>query len=161
MKRQLGKEKRLEQIFSHAGKAFIVPVDDLLICGPAFQLSDYKSKIPLLSNPSISAILGFPGVFNQFYEELKQKPWIINLTTSTIRNNHIHKRLSVTLKSAIATGCTAVAVHVNVSAAEEGEMIQTLANVSCECQEYGIPLMAIIYARKRAAERVHPRHRGR
>lgn len=154
MKSQLGKERRLEQIFSHNGKAFVVPVDDLLICGPSFQLADYREKIPLLSDHRISAVLGFPGVFNQFYDDLKQKPWIINLTTSTIRSNHTFKRLSIPLKSAIAFGCTAVAVHVNVTDVEEGEMIRSLANVSCECQEYGIPLMAIIYARKRALDGV-------
>jgi DhnA family fructose-bisphosphate aldolase class Ia len=145
---QLGKQKRLNRILGENRKIFIVPVDDLLICGSDFQLSQYKEKIPLLETPEINAVLGFPGVFNQFYDKLKQKPWIINLTTSTIRNQHTEKRLSLSLEYAISLGCDAVAVHVNMTSPTEGEMLQNLASVSCECQRFGIPLMAIIYVRK-------------
>lgn len=96
----------------------------------------------------VDAILGYPGMFSQFYPQLHNKPWIINLTTSTVRSDHTNKRLSLTLKNAILMGGDAVAVHVNMSAPAEGEMIQNLAAVSYECQEYGIPLMAIIYLRR-------------
>jgi len=145
---QLGKQKRLERILGVNHKAFIVPVDDLLISGVDFQFNSYKEKIPLLNNQAIDAVLGFPGVFNQFYDSLKNKPWIVNLTTSTIRSNHANKIRSIALESAIALGCDAVAVHVNMTSPTEGEMIQNLAIASCECQKYGIPLMAIIYIRK-------------
>jgi DhnA family fructose-bisphosphate aldolase class Ia len=145
---QLGKQKRLNRILGENGKAFIVPVDDLLICGSDFQLSQYKEKVPCLEIPEINAVLGFPGIFNQFYNSLKQKPWIINLTTSTIRSQHTNKRLSLTLEYAISLGCDAVAVHVNMTSPTEGEMLQNLAYISCECQKFGIPLLAIIYARK-------------
>jgi len=145
---QLGKQKRLERILGVNRKAFIVPVDDLLISGTDFQFSSYQEKIPLLNDPAIDAVLGFPGVFNQFYDNLKNKPWIINMTTSTIRSNHANKLRSITLESAIALGCEAVAVHVNMTSPTEGKMIQNLAIASCECQKYGIPLMAIIYIRK-------------
>jgi len=56
--------------------------------------------------------------------------------------------LGLSLEYAISLGCDAVAVHVNMTSPTEGEMLQTLANVSCECQKFGMPLMAIIYIRK-------------
>jgi DhnA family fructose-bisphosphate aldolase class Ia len=145
---QLGKQKRLDRILGTNKKTFIVPIDDLLISGVNFQLASYREKIPLLSDPAIDAVLGFPGAFNQFYDELKNKPWIINLTTSTMRSNHTNKLHSISLENAISLGCEAVAVHVNMTSPTEGEMIQNLAMTSCECQKYGIPLMAIIYIRK-------------
>ena len=145
---QLGKQKRMNRILGENGKSFIVPVDDLLICGSDFQLSQYKDKVPLLEMSEIDAVLGFPGVFNQFYDSLRNKPWIINLTTSTIRSQHTEKKLSLTLEYAISLGCDAVAVHVNMTSPTEGEMLQNLASVSCECQKFGMPLMAIIYIRK-------------
>lgn len=145
---QLGKQKRLDRILSRNGKAFIVPMDDLLISGVENQLTNYHEKISMLGKLPINAVLGFPGAFYQFYHELQSKPWILNLTTSTIHSDHTNKRLSLTLKNAIATGCDAVAVHVNMTSPTEGKMIQNLAAVSCECQEHGIPLMAIIYARR-------------
>lgn len=145
---QLGKKKRLEHIFSRNGKAFIVPVDDLLISGPEYQLKDYKEKVSLVKETHASAVLGYPGLFNQFYSKLKEKSWIMNLTTSTIRCNHTDKKLAFNLKNAVFMGCDAVAVHVNLTSPTEGDMISNLAKIACECQEYGIPLMAIIYARK-------------
>jgi DhnA family fructose-bisphosphate aldolase class Ia len=144
----LGKQKRLEHIIKVGHKSFIVPVDDLLIMGVSGQLIQYKETIPLLKDPAIDAVLGFPGVFSQFYTDLRKKPWIINLTTSTSLSFHTYKRLSITLQNAISSGCDAVAAHVNLSSPNEGEMIQNLAYVSCECQKYGIPLMAIMYPRK-------------
>lgn len=147
MKPQIGKQKRLDNIFSKSGKTFIVPVDDLLICGSDFQLSQYKEKIALLENTPIDAILGFAGVFNQFYDSLHSKPWILNLTTSTIRNDHTYKRLSGSVENAIAKGADAVAVHVNITSPTEGEQINNLSIVSEACDKYGIPLMAITYIR--------------
>ena len=152
MMRQLGKQKRLDRLFKIHGRAFIVPVDDLLISGVGCQLVQYKEKIPLIADLPIDAVLGFPGVFNQFYNELNNKSWILNLTTSTFRNEHTYKRLSLSLENAISVGCDAVAVHVNITADNEGIMIQNLASTSCECQRYGIPLMAIIYVRNLDAE---------
>ena len=144
----LGKKKRLDRIFRDNGKTFIVPMDDLLICGADYQLSNYKEKIALLGEMGVDAVLGFPGVFNQFYSELKNKSWIMNMTTSTMRQDHTNKALSFTLKNAVSMGCDAVAVHVNITSPTEGKMIQNLAMLSCECQEVGMPLLAIIYARK-------------
>jgi len=152
MTRQLGKQKRLDQIFRSHGKSFIVPVDDLLIFGADRQLTQYREKIPLLADLPVDAILGYPGVFNQFYGELQNKSWIVNLTTSTFRSGHTYKRLSLSLENALSVGCDAAAVHVNVTDENEGIMIQNLASISCECQRYGVPLMAIIYARSLDAQ---------
>lgn len=148
MTEQIGKQKRLNRILARNGKAFIVPIDDLLISGTDHQMVDYQEKLSLFNRMPIDAVLGYPGAFSQFFSVLHRKPWIINLTTSTILNAHTEKRLSLTLKNAILAGADAVAVHVNMTAPTEGEMIQNLAAVSCECQEYGIPLLAIVYVRK-------------
>lgn len=150
----VGKQKRVDRILKAGHKAFIVPVDDLLISGVSGQLLYYQEKIPLLNNSAIDAVLGFPGVLNQFYSDLHEKAWIINLTTSTILNSHTDKRLSLTLENAILSGCDAVAVHVNFTSPQEGEMIRNLATVSCECQKFGIPLLAIAYPRKPDADSI-------
>ena len=144
---QLGKQKRIDRIMGKNGKTFIVPVDDLLISGADNQLLQYKEKIALLAETPINAVLGYPGVFRQFYDELQTKAWILNLTTSTIRSDHTSKRLSFSLEDAVSFGCDAVAVHVNLTSNNEGEMIQNLCWASSECNKYGIPLLAIVYVR--------------
>ncbi|MDR0697116.1 MAG: hypothetical protein LBF68_06285 [Christensenellaceae bacterium] len=147
MKTFIGKQRRLDRILGKKRKTFIVPVDDLLICGPDFQLSQYKEKIAALEHFPIDAVLGFPGVFEQFYDKLHTKSWILNLTTSTIRQEHTCKKLSGSVENAISKGADAVAVHINVTSPTEGEQICNLAAVSEECDRFGLPLMAIAYAR--------------
>lgn len=144
---QLGKTKRLDSIFRRNKRTFMVPVDDLLIGGPRYQFRDYKTKLHMLANADIDAVLGFPGVFRQFYSELKGKAWIINLTTSTILSEHTNKLFSLDLESALYYGCDAVAVHVNMTSKFEGNMIRNLGMISGMCNHYGIPLLAITYVR--------------
>lgn len=144
----LGKKKRLNKIFRENGRTFMVPIDDLLICGPENHLLNFEQKIELFDQLPIDAVLGYPGIFQQFYKYLKNKSWIFNLTTSTKYNNYTYKMQSLSLQNAIYNGADAVAVHVNISAPNENEMIRTLGNVSCECQNLGIPLMAIMYVRR-------------
>lgn len=149
---QLGKTKRLNTIFQGNRKAFIVPVDDLLISGPRYQLKDYEKKLRMLSSVNIDAVLGFPGVFTQFYHELKEKAWIINLSTSTVLSGHTNKQLSLDLETALYYGCDAVAVHVNIASKFAGNMIKNLGMISGQCNRYGIPLLAITYARGEQGE---------
>lgn len=145
---QLGKTKRLDNIFKRNKRTFMVPVDDLLIGGPRYQFENYKTKLRMLSNADIDAVLGFPGVFRQFYSELKGKAWIINLTTSTILSEHTNKLLSLDLESALYYGCDAVAVHVNMTSKYEGNMIRNLGAISGMCNRYGVPVLAITYIRR-------------
>lgn len=143
-----GKRKRLSRILSQCGGSIIVPIDDLLIFGPKGHLADYDKKIPLLKNTPINAIMGFPGVFKQFYQYLCGYPWIMNLTISTINQEHTYKKLAFTVDQAIRAGADAVAIHVNMTSPQEAEMISNLGSIAIDCDKYGIPLMGIMYARK-------------
>jgi DhnA family fructose-bisphosphate aldolase class Ia len=44
-------------------------------------------------------------------------------------------------------GADAVSIHVNVGAEDEGSMLSTLGSVSRSCQEWGMPLLAMMYPR--------------
>lgn len=144
----IGKKRRLGNIFDQNGKTIIVPTDDLLLFGPTGHLNNYKEKIHLLKNTPINAILGFPGFFKEFHNELMDKAWIMNLSISTTHNQHTYKKQAFSVEHAISLGADAVAIHVNITSPYENEMIENLANVAVKCDNFGIPLMAIIYARK-------------
>ncbi len=145
----IGKKRRLNNIFDpSSGRTIIVPTDDLLLFGPKGHLVNYKEKIRLLKNTPINAILGFPGFFKEFQNDLLDKAWIMNLSISTTQNQHTYKKLAFPVEHALSLGADAVAVHVNISSPYENEMIENLANVAVKCDNFGIPLMAIIYARK-------------
>jgi len=143
-----GKRKRLRRILGSDRGTIIVPIDDLLIFGTKEHLADYDIKIPLLENAPVNAVMGFPGVFKQFYKALCDLPWIMNLTVSTVNHDHTSKKLAFSVEQAINVGADAVAVHVNMTSPGEADMISSLGSVAIDCDKYGMPLMAIVYVRK-------------
>jgi len=44
-------------------------------------------------------------------------------------------------------GADAVSVHINVGAKQEDSMLATLGKVACECDDFGMPLLAMMYPR--------------
>jgi len=51
------------------------------------------------------------------------------------------------VQEAIRIGADGVSVHINVGAQDEDKMLQTLGKVAEECEQFGIPLLAMMYPR--------------
>jgi len=145
----LGKAFRLERLFDrNTRRTMIVPIDDSLIFGPSEGLSDMRKKIGQIVNASPNGILAFMGTFKNNADLVSDIGKIINLTASTTRSQHTRKVIVGTVKQAVASGMDCVAVHVNLTSSFEREMIHNLGVISSECEEYGMPLMAIMYPRR-------------
>ena len=52
-----------------------------------------------------------------------------------------------TVEEAIRLGADAVSLHINIGAKEEPEMLQKLGMVADKCDEWSIPLVAMMYPR--------------
>lgn len=144
----IGKSRRLRRIIRpDSGKTVIIPVDDLLIAGPKDGLDRPQAKLADIVAGQPDALLAFSGTFRAHADTLEAIPGILNVTASTVRGDHTRKVKVTDVTEAIALGVDAVAVHVNVTARGEGEMLQTLGFVAGECDRLGIPLMAIMYPR--------------
>lgn len=144
----VGKSRRIRKLFSQPqGKTIIVPLDDSLLAGPENGLEDLSEKVKKIVSGEPNGIIAFQGLLKNFNHIIKDVPCIMNLTASTSRSIHTRKILTGSLDLAIMMGVDAVAVHVNISSKHEREMIGILGMISCECEKYGIPLLAIIYAR--------------
>ncbi len=73
---------------------------------------------------------------------------IIHLSASTsLALDPNHKVLVTTVEEAIKVGADAVSVHINIGAEDEFEMLQGLGYVAGKCDEWGIPLLAMMYPR--------------
>ena len=53
------------------------------------------------------------------------------------------------VEEAVRLGADAVSVHINVGAKEEPEMLQMLGTISDKCDEWSVPLVAMMYAEER------------
>jgi DhnA family fructose-bisphosphate aldolase class Ia len=122
-------------------------LDDILLSGPEDGLRQLGQKIQQVKDGGANAILGFQGLLSRHAPELVGTPTLLNLTASTIRNTHTRKVQTGTVEQATQAGVDAVAVHVNITSLYETEMLKILADVSRDCSRFGMPLLAIMYAR--------------
>jgi fructose-bisphosphate aldolase/2-amino-3,7-dideoxy-D-threo-hept-6-ulosonate synthase len=73
---------------------------------------------------------------------------IIHLSGITLRCPHPNHKVQIgSVADAVRLGADAVSVHVNVGAEHETEMLSTMGKVACECDAFGIPLLAMMYPR--------------
>ena len=144
----IGKLIRLSRMFNQkSNRIVITPLDDALLAGPEGGLRDAKRKINQIVTGGADAIMGFKGLFERHYKEMQNVSGILNLTASTTRNKHTRKVLVSSVEEAVKLGLDCVGVHVNISSEYETEMLKILGEVSRACEDFGIPLMGIMYPR--------------
>ena len=51
------------------------------------------------------------------------------------------------VEDAIRLGADGISVHINIGAKEEPEMLQKLGMISDKCNEWNVPLIAMMYPR--------------
>lgn len=122
-------------------------LDDILLSGPELGLRRVDQKIKQVKAGNADAILGFRGLLTRHADILAGRPTLMNLTASTTRTTHTRKVQVATVEQAVQMGVDAVAVHINISSKYETEMLKILADVSRDCERFGMPLLAIMYAR--------------
>jgi DhnA family fructose-bisphosphate aldolase class Ia len=142
-----GKAVRLARILPGA-RTLMVPFDDDLINGPHGGLTDPVARVREVSQAGADAVLGFPRLLSRYTEEGIRLPFVANLTASTVLGVHTHKVMVGSVERAVRLGCDGVAAHVNVSDRWEPEMLATLGAVSETCEQWGMPLLAIMYPRR-------------
>ena len=73
---------------------------------------------------------------------------IVHLSASTDLSPSPNRKCLVgTVEEAIRHGADAVSVHVNIGDDNEFEMLEAIGQVSRACNDWGMPLLAMVYAR--------------
>lgn len=131
-----------------SGNTIIVALDCSSISGPEDGLRDLKLSIEKARRSGASGILGLPGMFRAYREEIGDMAFISNITLSTEGPHHLDKVKVGSASHAAKIGMDAVSVHVNMTAPTESGMLQTLAETGQECEELGMELLAHMYPRR-------------
>ncbi|SHJ39949.1 2-amino-3,7-dideoxy-D-threo-hept-6-ulosonate synthase [Clostridium cavendishii DSM 21758] len=146
-----GKYSRLNKIFDPKSKnTIIVPMDHGITLGPIKGLENLDNNVHRLAQNGVNAVLMHKGMINSCtdYNAYRNVAMVMHLSGSTMYTpNSGLKSITGSVYEAIALGCDAVSVHINIGDADEGKMFNDVANISSECLKYGIPLIAMVYAR--------------
>jgi predicted phospho-2-dehydro-3-deoxyheptonate aldolase len=141
-----GKTRRLGRIFRDDGKTVVVPMDHGIPAGAIEGLADIRKTVNRVAKGGADAVLVHAGVAKTV--DTTHLGLILHLSGATrLTNNSDWKTRLCTVKEAVRLGADAVSVHINVGSEHEQNMLEDFSRTLEECDDYSIPLLAMMYPR--------------
>jgi fructose-bisphosphate aldolase/2-amino-3,7-dideoxy-D-threo-hept-6-ulosonate synthase len=153
-----GINARLDRI-STGGNYLVVPMDHGITLGAIKGLKDIESTIDGITRGGADAVLTQKGIAPRVHPNRNGAGYIVHLNASTsVGPDPNDKRHTGTVKEALRAGADAVSYHINVGSNYEPEQISELARVTETAGDYGVPVLAMAYARGAGLEGDDPEH---
>lgn len=141
-----GRDIRLARILNE-GKMLCIPMDHGISNGPIKGLEDIHSVIYECSSAGLTCVLVNKGII----KSMPRPPnigIIAHFSASTSIGPAPNRKILIgTVEEAIRLGADAVSLHINIGSKEEPEMLQKLGIISDKCDEWSVPLVAMMYPR--------------
>ncbi|MFB6298980.1 MAG: 2-amino-3,7-dideoxy-D-threo-hept-6-ulosonate synthase [Halobacteriales archaeon] len=143
----IGTQARLDRIGTD-GRFVMVPMDHGITLGAVDGLRDIESTINAVTRNGADSVLTQKGIAPRVHPNRNGAGYVVHLNGSTVLGPDSNdKRMTGTVEEAIRAGADAVSFHINVGSNYEREQIEDLANVTDEADRYGMPVLAMTYAR--------------
>jgi predicted phospho-2-dehydro-3-deoxyheptonate aldolase len=145
-----GKQLRLKRMrTSPSGRMVIFPLDHGVSCGPIHGLGRMGSVIDMGSRCGVDALVLHKGMIAFLDEVPTRLPSIfMHLSASTSLGPQFHHKVVVgTVEEGLRRGADGVSVHINLSDAQEPEMLRELGRVGSACAKWQMPLLVMMYVR--------------
>lgn len=141
-----GRDIRLARILNE-GKMLCIPMDHGISNGPIKGLEDIHSVIYECSSAGLTCVLVNKGII----KSMPRPPnigIIAHFSASTSIGPAPNRKILIgSVEEAIRLGADAVSLHINIGSKEEPEMLQKLGMISDKCDEWSVPLVAMMYPR--------------
>ena len=142
----IGKNRRMRRILK-GGKTFIVPMDHG-ITRPSEKLSNIDRILSQIEGIADAVVLHKGVVKNSCHIQRSDMGLIVHLSASTTLAPDPNRKTVVgSVEKAIQLGAEAVSVHINIGSSTEHEQLKEAGLVAEACDEFGIPMLAMVYAR--------------
>ena len=151
----LGKSIRIERIFDRRSKrTIIVPMDHGLTLGTIKGLEDLASIVDKVALGGANAVLMHSGMIEAGHRQYgRDIGLIVHLSGATNLSPDPDKKVLVcSVERALKMGADAVSIHINIGADKEPEMLEDARQVIEASREWGMPLIAMMYARGKKIE---------
>ncbi|ARS91279.1 2-amino-3,7-dideoxy-D-threo-hept-6-ulosonate synthase [Natrarchaeobaculum aegyptiacum] len=153
-----GTQARLERIGTD-DTYVIVPMDHGITLGAVTGLKEIESTIDAVTRGGADAVLTQKGIAPRVHDHKNDAGYIAHLNASTsVGPASNDKRLTGTVEEAIRAGADAVSFHINVGSDYEPDQLTQLAEVTAEADRFGMPVLAMAYARGANLEGEDPEH---
>ncbi len=149
-----GMKNRMSRLIQPDGRCFFMPIDHGYFQGPTRCLEEPGETIkPLL--PYCDAIFCTRGVLRSSIDPIQGKPIILRVSggPSVIGKDLAYEDITTSIEEIIRLNVSAVGVSIFVGSEYEHESIMNLARIVNECENYGIPVMAVTAVGKELEKR--------
>ena len=146
----IGKKIRIERIINRqSGNTVIIPMDHGVSMGPIKGLTDMPKIINAVAEGGANAVVVHKGIVPFGHRGYgKDVGLIVHLSGSTCLSPDPNEKVLVcSVEEAIKLGADAVSIHINVGSKTEAKQFRLLGEISKECMEWGMPLLAMMYPR--------------
>jgi len=155
-----GTDARLDRIGTD-GSYVIVPMDHGITMGAVQGLKDIESTIDGVTSGGADAVLTQKGIAPRVHDNKNGRGYIVHLNGSTtIGPDEEDKRMTGTVEEAIRVGADAVSFHINVGSDHEPDQLSELSEVTETAERFGIPVLAMAYARGPGVDSEDPQALG-
>jgi putative autoinducer-2 (AI-2) aldolase len=144
----------LSQLIQPDGHCFFLPVDHGYFQGPTTRLEKPGETVkPLL--PYCDALFITRGVLRSCIDPANTKPIILRVSggTSVVGKDLANEGITTSVRDAIRLNVAAVGLSIFIGSDYERESLLNLADLVNECEEYGIPVMAVTAVGKELEKR--------
>lgn len=149
-----GKENRLAQVIKGDGRCFFLPIDHGYFLGPTRCLERPAETIePLL--PYADALFVTRGVLRSCVDPHAGVPIILRVSgcTSVVGGDLADESLTTSVEEVIRLNAAAVGVSVFIGTEYERQTLENLSTMVNDCEDYGIPVMAVTAVGKELEKR--------
>ncbi|MBO0869507.1 MAG: 2-amino-4,5-dihydroxy-6-one-heptanoic acid-7-phosphate synthase [Micromonosporaceae bacterium] len=145
----IGHRLRSQRLSRNGGRLLIVPLDHSVTDGPIVADGSIGTLVDALAAGGADAVVLHKGTVRMVdYRAFADLSLIVHLSASTAQApDPDAKYLVANVEEALRLGAEGVSVHVNVGSADERRQIADLAAVAEACDRWGMPLLAMMYAR--------------
>lgn len=138
------------------GRIVNIPMDHGITIGATNGLKDVESTIDAVTRGGADCVLTQKGLARRVHPNKNGKGYVIHLNASTTMGPDANdKRLTGSVIEAVRAGADAVSIHLNIGSEHEPRQLEALATVTKDAQEYGMPVLAMTYARGEGIDEHH------
>ncbi len=149
-----GMKNRLAQLIQPDGHCFFMPIDHGYFQGPTSKLEKPGETVkPLLKYSD--ALFVTRGVLRASIDPANSLPIILRVSggTSMVGADLANESLTTSIQEILRLNAAAVGISVFVGSDYEHQSLMNLANLVNECEEYGVPVMAVTAVGKELEKR--------
>lgn len=149
-----GMENRMSRLIQADGRCFFLPIDHGYFQGPTRRLEKPGETIkPLIRYAD--GLFVTRGVLRSCIDPRKSPPVILRISggTSIIGDDLSHEGITTSVQEAVRLNVAAVGMSIFIGSRYEHESLMNLGRLVDECENYGIPVMAVTAVGKELEKR--------